>query len=138
MKKDDSKFEFWLSRDILTAQRHKLKEARVKVQVAGAKHAPPPETNPRVTDPPAVLYKVESIYRFTRGNNDLTNPGMGYGELTEEAAWELQVDGTLKLRSFFVRRTRSGRKRVESAEATYVSHAGVISQYPGRRSDKNK
>lgn len=139
----DSKFEFWPTRDVLSSQRFGLKEKRRRLGVPkiSRKSEPiePPKArvNARVAEPPPAMYEVESVYRFTRANNDLTNPGMGYGEITEEAAWELH-EGKMRLRSFFVRRTRSSRKRLETDDAEYVSPAGVVSQYPPPRGEKAK
>ena len=66
-----------------------------------------------VPTPPRSLYKVITIYRYTRGNNDLANPGMGYGELTNEKCWRRDCYGRYHLNEFHVRRTRSARQRID-------------------------
>lgn len=153
-KEHDIGFLFWLNRDILTSQRHRLKEqAKARstqeptpkkpwgpatASLPTLKSPPARALNSRVSEPPPVLYEIESVYRFTRGNNDLTNPGMGYGELTEEGAWELQDDGSVRLRLFYVRRTRSARRRLETENPAYLNHSGVISHYPPPRGEKGK
>lgn len=81
---------------------------------------PPPQASseaeglpPNVPRPPPTFYKVITIYRYTRGNNDLANPGMGYGELTREKCWQKKSDGEYHLVDFHVRRTRSARQRID-------------------------
>ncbi len=59
-----------------------------------------------------MLYSFESVYRYTRGINDISNPGMGYGEVTRETRWSRKGD-TLSRVELAMRRTRTGRQEVD-------------------------
>ena len=63
---------------------------------------------------PPMLYSFESVYRYTRGINDISNPGMGYGEVTRETRWSGTGD-TLSRVEIAMRRTRTGRQEIDRA-----------------------
>jgi hypothetical protein len=65
---------------------------------------------------PPLLYSFDSVYRYTRGVNDISNPGMGYGEMTRETRWS--SDGyVLKKVELSLRRTRTGRQEIDRSPA---------------------
>jgi hypothetical protein len=72
-----------------------------------------PPAHPTKDDPklPPLLYSFDVIYRYTRGVNDISNPGMGYGELARETRWS-KIGGTLSRVDLTLRRTRTGRQEV--------------------------
>jgi hypothetical protein len=63
---------------------------------------------------PPMLYSFESVYRYTRGINDISNPGIGYGEVTRETRWSGTGD-TLSRVEIAMRRTRTGRQEIDRA-----------------------
>jgi hypothetical protein len=65
-------------------------------------------------DLPPMLYSFDSVYRYTRGINDISNPGMGYGEVTRETRWSGTGD-TLIRAELAMRRTRTGRQEIDRA-----------------------
>lgn len=65
-------------------------------------------------DLPPMLYSFDSVYRYTRGINDISNPGMGYGEVTRETRWSRTGD-TLSRVELAMRRTRTGRQEIDRA-----------------------
>lgn len=72
-----------------------------------------PVAHPTKDDPklPPLLYSFDVIYRYTRGVNDISNPGMGYGELTKETRWAIEGKQLTKI-ELTLRRTRTGRQEV--------------------------
>lgn len=112
-EKFEKALEYWYEGALLTVQREALMAEVRSKKAPGANQEGAPLDHPvRVPSPPETLYQVIAVYRYTRGNNDLTNPGMGYGELTPEACWHL-ADGKLERKIFEVRRTRSARQRID-------------------------
>jgi hypothetical protein len=63
---------------------------------------------------PPMLYSFDSVYRYTRGINDISNPGIGYGEMTRETRWSRTGD-TLTRVELAMRRTRTGRQEMDRA-----------------------
>jgi hypothetical protein len=128
----DCDYEFWIQGDVLAVERRRLVAPERSAAASGSPASlslSASKTPPGVKDPPHDQYLVAAVYRYTRSDNDLTNPGMGYGELTQEAAWETTSTG-LHLRKFYVRRTRSARKRFPHEEPSEASTKHVISILP--------
>ena len=61
---------------------------------------------------PPMLYSFDSVYRYTRGINDISNPGIGYGEMTRETRWS-GTGNTLIRVEIAMRRTRTGRQEID-------------------------
>jgi hypothetical protein len=72
-------------------------------------------TKPEPVEPrelPPLLYSFDVVYRYTRGVNDISNPGIGYGEMTRETRWSTKGD-TLSKVELSMRRTRTGRQEID-------------------------
>ena len=146
---------FWPKNAIVSVQRQALaieSEKKAAAKRPAKEPSPPSELPERGGQPdpvpslPEDLYRVETVYRYTRGNNDLTNPGMGYGELTRETTWRAAPPNgatVLTTSSFDVRRTRSSRQRVvmpkhhQSSERVLPSMPPAPPQ-PPRRGPRNR
>ena len=63
---------------------------------------------------PPMLYSFDSVYRYTRGINDISNPGMGYGEVTRETRWSRTGETLIRV-ELAMRRTRTGRQEIDRA-----------------------
>jgi hypothetical protein len=111
-KEPDDDFQLWSRADVLAVQRHSLiagAKARAQARQSCSYVANCANETPVDRSVPSLLHGAESIYRYTRGVNDLTNPGMGYGELTHEQRM-LRIGEQLIIRNARIRRTRSGRQ----------------------------
>ena len=85
-------------------------------------------TTPRgIPQPPAIPDTTKdaptyAVYRYTRGINDLSNSGMGYGEPTVEQRCVPCCDdeGVLTTISVCMQRTRSGRQPLDAATTAII------------------
>lgn len=111
-------FDFWPERDLLVMQRRCLLERRADHKFGrdarGAGQEPVPS-------PPPFLYAFDSVYRYTRGVNDLANSGLGYGELAREARLGPDASHGLQAENWWLRRTRTGWQRVRLGPIERVS-----------------
>lgn len=123
MNDKDEGFDYWSERDLLLVQRRCLLDGKPETfgrsparnaQTASSSSEPPPASPPGgpLPPPPGLLYSFDTVYRFTRGVNDLANTGLGYGELAREA--RLMPGGKeLGVEKLWLRRTRTGWQRLQ-------------------------
>jgi hypothetical protein len=122
-KPEADRFDYWSERDLLVMQRrcllnerHEIFQQKTPQPKAAARSAQmslaAPIRAPGLPAPPPLLYSFDTVYRFTRGVNDLSNTGLGYGELNREARLVPNENSTLTPEYWWLRRTRTGWQRL--------------------------